>query len=242
MLTLSAPETLNALSRQVLEELDHYVRHLSSAVKVLIITGKGKAFVAGADIAQMSGFTAQEAYDFSVLGAGVMQRIEQLPVPVIAAVNGFALGGGCELALACDIRIASEKARFGQPEVKLGITPGFSGTYRLPKIVGQGMAKEMIYSGKVYDAEEALRIGLVNSVVTEEELLPSAEELAVCMAANSPFAVRQSKKSINANYDMASGEAIEFENRMFSECFESADRQEGMQAFLEKRKPNFKND
>lgn len=241
MVTISAPETLNALSRNILEELGHYVDSISPEVKVWVITGAGKAFVAGADIAQMSVFDSQQAFDFSVFGADVFARIEQLPIPVIAAVNGFALGGGCELAMACDIRIASVKARFGQPEVKLGIIPGFSGTYRLPKLIGQGMAKEMIYSGKIYDADDALRVGLVNRVVAPEELIPVVTELAVCIAANAPVALRQAKRSINSNYGMEPKEAIAFENTLFSECFDTLDQKTGMQAFLEKKKPEFQN-
>ena len=161
ILTISHPQSLNALSRPVLEEMYRFVTDIPEGTAVLIIRGDGpKSFVAGADISQMAGFDAEHGLDFGRFGAEVFRRIEELPIPVIAAVNGYALGGGCELAMACDIRIASEKAKFGQPEVKLGIIPGFSGTYRLPKLVGQGYAKEMIYSGRTIDAAEALRIGL----------------------------------------------------------------------------------
>ena len=203
ILTISHPQSLNSLSSPVLEEINSFVLDLPEGTAVLIIRGDGpKSFVAGADISQMAGFDAEQGLDFGRFGAEVFRRIEELPIPVIAAVNGFALGGGCELAMACDIRIASEKAKFGQPEVKLGIIPGFSGTYRLPKLVGQGYAKEMIYSGRVINAAEALRIGLVNHVLPPEELMDYALGLARDIMANAPIAVRKAKACINANYDM----------------------------------------
>lgn len=241
LVAISDPETLNALSQSVLEEIDQYVSAIPSDVKVLIITGDGRAFVAGANIAQMSGFTPEEGLAFAAYGSAVFAKIEQLPIPVIAAVNGFALGGGCELAMACDIRIAADKARFGQPEVKLGIIPGFSGTYRLAKLVGQGMAKEMIYSGKVYDANDALQMGLVNRVVLSDALILDAVELACCIAANAPIALRYAKQSINANYDLDAAEAMRLENKLFSQCFATEDQKTGMQCFLGKQKAEFKN-
>lgn len=242
ILTISAPKTLNALNSAVLKELDTFIGSLDSAVKVLIITGDGpKSFVAGADISQMSTLSAKEALEFSKSGAGVFRKIEILNIPVIAAINGYALGGGCELALSCDIRIASDNAVFGQPEVKLGIIPGFSGTYRLSKIVGQGFAKEIIYSGKNIRSDEALRIGLVNHVVSIDELMPTVLALAETIVANAPIALKNAKKSINEGFDLDSEGAIALESKLFSDCFNTADQKNGMAAFLEKRKAVFEN-
>ena len=179
VMTISAPKSLNALNSTILKEIDDFVGNLDmTTTRVLIITGDGeKSFVAGADISEMAHLDEPQGTEFGRLGAQVFRKIEVLPIPVIAAVNGFALGGGCELAMACDIRIASVKAKFGQPEVGLGIIPGFSGTYRLPKLIGQGYAKEMIYTGKVIRADEALRIGLVNAIYEPEELMGTAMEM-----------------------------------------------------------------
>lgn len=241
-LEISAPATLNALSREILEELDDFVGRIPAEARVMVVRGAGpKSFVAGADISQMAPFNPEQGLDFGRFGAAVFRRIEELPIPVIAAVNGFALGGGCELAMACDIRVASANAKFGQPEVKLGIVPGFSGTYRLAKLVGQGYAKEMIYSGRVIKADEALRIGLVNHVLPPEELMDFVMALAADIAANAPVAVRMAKECINASYDLDEAGALAFENRAFSDCFATDDQKEGMQAFLGKRKPMFKN-
>ena len=245
ILTISHPQSLNSLSRPVLEEMYRFVTDIPEGTAVLIIRGDGpKSFVAGADISQMAGFDAEQGLDFGRFGAEVFRRIEELPFPVIAAVNGYALGGGCELAMACDIRIASAKAKFGQfgqPEVKLGIIPGFSGTYRLPKLVGQGYAKEMIYSGRVIDAAEALRIGLVNHVLPPEELMDYVLGLARDIRANAPIAVRKAKACINSCYDMDETTALAAENRAFSECFATEDQKTGMQAFLGKTVPVFRN-
>lgn len=242
ILTISHPQSLNALSRPVLEEMYRFVTDIPEGTAVLIIRGDGpKSFVAGADISQMAGFDAEQGLDFGRFGAEVFRRIEELPIPVIAAVNGYALGGGCELAMACDIRIASEKAKFGQPEVKLGIIPGFSGTYRLPKLVGQGYAKEMIYSGRTIDAAEALRIGLVNHVLPPEELMDYVLGLARDIRANAPIAVRKAKTCINTCYDLDETTALAAENRAFSECFATEDQKAGMQAFLGKTAPVFRN-
>lgn len=242
ILTISHPQSLNALSRPVLEEMYRFVTDIPEGTAVLIIRGDGpKSFVAGADISQMAGFDVEQGLDFGRFGAEVFRRIEELPIPVIAAVNGYALGGGCELAMACDIRIASEKAKFGQPEVKLGIIPGFSGTYRLPKLVGQGYAKEMIYSGRTIDAAEALRIGLVNHVLPPEELMDYVLGLARDIRANAPIAVRKAKACINSCYDMDETTALAAENRAFSECFATEDQKTGMQAFLGKTAPVFRN-
>lgn len=243
ILTISAPKSLNALNFDILKELNDFIDHLEKTVRVLIITGDGpKAFVAGADIAQMKDFSEKESLEFSRFGAGVFKKIEDLEIPVIAAVNGFALGGGCELALACDIRIASENACFGQPEVKLGIIPGFSGTYRLSKIVGQGFAKELIYTGSNIKSDEALRIGLVNKVVPQAELIEHCLKLASNILNAAPIAVKFAKRSINENYDLSAKEAIELENQYFSKCFITKDQKEGMSAFLEKRKASFINE
>ena len=242
-LTISSPATLNALNSTILAELDAFVDSLDPATtRALVITGEGKSFVAGADISEMAHLSEAEGLAFGQRGAAVFKKIEDLPFPVIAAVNGFALGGGCELAMACDIRIASAKAKFGQPEVGLGIIPGFSGTYRLPKLVGQGMAKELIYTGKVIAADEALRIGLVGSVVEPEELESAVDALLAAILKNAPVAVRYAKACINGNYDLTADEAIDLENRYFAKCFTTADQKEGMAAFLEKRKATFKNE
>ena len=241
VLKISAPKSLNALNSKILSELDNFVDSVDPATRVLIITGDGeKSFVAGADISEMAHLNEQQGYEFGKLGAAVFRKIETLSIPVIAAVNGFALGGGCELAMACDIRIASVKAKFGQPEVGLGIIPGFSGTYRLPKLIGQGYAKEMIYTGKVIRADEALRIGLVNAVYEPEQLMPAAMEMAGKMLANAPVAIGLAKQSINENYDLDAPAALELESKLFGKCFATADQKEGMDAFLNKRPATFK--
>ena len=240
VLKISAPKSLNALNSTILKELDDFVGHLDAQTRVLIITGDGeKSFVAGADISEMAHLNEPQGQDFGRLGAQVFRRIELLPIPVIAAVNGFALGGGCELAMACDIRIASSKAKFGQPEVGLGIIPGFSGTYRLPKLIGQGYAKEMIYTGKVIRADEALRIGLVNAVYEPEELMGKAMEMAAMMLKNAAIAIRLAKQSINDGYDLDADAAIALENKLFGQCFATKDQKEGMNAFLNKRPAAF---
>ena len=240
VLKISAPKSLNALNSTILKELDDFIGHLDAQTRVLIITGDGeKSFVAGADISEMAHLNEPQGQEFGHLGAQVFRRIELLPIPVIAAVNGFALGGGCELAMACDIRIASSKAKFGQPEVGLGIIPGFSGTYRLPKLIGQGYAKEMIYTGKVIRADEALRIGLVNAVYEPEELMGKAMEMAAMMLKNAAIAIRLAKQSINEGYDLDADAAIALENKLFGQCFATKDQKEGMDAFLNKRPAAF---
>ena len=242
-LTISSPATLNALNSTILAEMDDFLDTLDpSRVRVLVITGEGKAFVAGADISEMAHLSEPEGLAFGQRGSAVFKKIEDLPFPVVAAVNGFALGGGCELAMACDIRIASAKARFGQPEVGLGIIPGFSGTYRLPKLVGQGIAKELIYTGKMIGADEALRIGLVNSVVQPEELAGDVDALVTSILKNAPIAVSYAKACINENYDLDVDESIALENQYFSKCFATDDQKEGMDAFLNKRPAVFKNE
>ena len=240
VMKISAPKSLNALNSTILKEIDDFIGSLDATTRVLIITGDGeKSFVAGADISEMAHLDEPQGFEFGRLGAQVFRRIETLPIPVIAAVNGFALGGGCELAMSCDIRIASNKAKFGQPEVGLGIIPGFSGTYRLPKLIGQGYAKEMIYTGKVIRADEALRIGLVNAVYEPEELMDKAMEMAQMMLKNAPVAISLAKQSINEGYDLDADGAIGLENKLFGKCFATSAQKEGMDAFLNKRKAAF---
>ena len=240
---INNPSTLNALNSKILRELDHAVSKIEKDkdIYVVIITSEGRAFVAGADIAEMAELNGKQGREFGSSGAKLFRKIEKLPVPVIAAINGYALGGGCELALACDIRIASEFAKFGQPETGLGITPGFSATYRLPKIVGIAKAKELIYTGATINAQEALQIGLVNKVVKADELILTAESMARTIAERAPVAVRNSKRAIEEGLDIDSEAAIANELDLFSECFDTFDQKEGMSAFMSKRKPIFKN-
>ena len=240
-LTINSPATLNSLNTELLRELEAFVDAIDVAnTRVLVITGEGKAFVAGADISEMAHLSEAEGLAFGKRGSRVFKKIEDLPFPVIAAVNGFALGGGCELAMACDIRIASMKARFGQPEVKLGIIPGFNGTYRLAKLVGQGAAKELIDTARMIDADEALLIGLVNSVVAPEELAGAVDATVALILQNAPIAVSFAKTCINENYDLDIDESIALENQYFSKCFATSDQKEGMDAFLNKRPAQFK--
>ncbi|WMC93739.1 enoyl-CoA hydratase-related protein [Kineothrix sp. MB12-C1] len=238
VITISREKALNALNSTVLEELDKTLDAVNlDEVRCLILTGAGqKSFVAGADIGEMSALTKAEGETFGKKGNDVFRKLEVFPIPVIAAINGFALGGGCEISMSCDIRICSDNAVFGQPEVGLGITPGFGGTQRLARLVGAGMAKQMIYTGRNIKADEALRIGLVNAVYTQEELLPAAEKMAAGIAKNAPIAVRNSKKAINEGLDVDMDQAIVIEEKLFGDCFESYDQKEGMAAFMEKRK------
>ncbi len=238
VMTISREKALNALNSVVLEELDKTLDSVNlEEVRCLILTGAGeKSFVAGADIGEMSSLTKAEGETFGKKGNDVFRKLETFPIPVIAAINGFALGGGCEIAMSCDIRICSDNALFGQPEVGLGITPGFGGTQRLARLVGAGMAKQMIYAAKNIKADEALRIGLVNAVYTQEELMPAADKLAAAIAKNAPIAVRNCKKAINEGLDVDMDQAIVIEEKLFGDCFESYDQKEGMTAFLEKRK------
>lgn len=237
ILTINRPEALNALNSQVLSDLDEAITKVEAAddVHAVIITGAGRSFVAGADIGEMKGFSARDGKKFGVHGGGVFLKLENLSKPVIAAVNGFALGGGCELSMACDIRIASEKAKFGQPETGLGITPGFGGTQRLPRIVGISKAMELILTAKVINAAEAERIGLVSAVYPPEELMDKAMELANAICANAPIAVAESKRCIRMGMqtDIATGSA--FEAEAFGVTCGTEDKNEGMGAFLEKR-------
>lgn len=238
LLIIDRPKALNALNSSVLEELDQAIDAVDlQEVRALIITGSGeKSFVAGADIAEMNNLTKEEGFAFAKKGNDIFRKIESLPIPVIAAVNGFALGGGCELSMACDIRLCSENAVFGQPEAGLGITPGFGGTQRLARIIGIGRAKELIFSTSNIKADEAYRVGLVNHIYPVEELLPQAKKLAAKIAANAPIAVRNCKKAINDGLQTDIESAIVIEENLFGDCFETHDQKEGMGAFLEKRK------
>lgn len=237
-ITINRPKALNALNSQVLDELKEAFESISiDETRCIILTGAGeKSFVAGADIAEMSSLTKAEGEAFGKKGNDIFRMIETFPVPVIAAVNGFALGGGCELSMSCDIRICSENAVFGQPEVGLGITPGFGGTDRLARHISIGKAKELLYTASNIKADEALRIGLVNAVYPIEELLPQAEKMAGKIAKNAPIAVRATKKSVNEGLQVGMDEAIIIEEKLFGSCFETEDQIEGMKAFLEKRK------
>lgn len=241
--TINRPKAMNALNTEVLRELyDVFTKIDKDAdVRAVILTGEGRAFVAGADIAEMYKLNAIEGREMMIEGHKVMNLIEKIETPVIAAVNGFALGGGCELAMACDIRLASEKALFGQPEVGLGIIPGFGGTQRLSRLVGKGMAKYLILSAKNIKADEAYRIGLVQKLIAPEELMAEAEKLAKKIAGNAPIAVATAKTAINTGYDMDLKSASDFEINVFTVAFGSEDKKEGMGAFLEKRPAEFKN-
>lgn len=237
-ITIDRQKALNALNSQVLDELSETLDAVDlNVVRAIILTGAGeKSFVAGADIGEMSTLTKAEGEAFGKKGNDVFRRLETFPVPVIAAVNGFALGGGCEIAMSCDIRICSENAVFGQPEVGLGITPGFGGTQRLARIINVGKAKEMIYSARNIKADEAYRIGLVNNVYPLEELIPAAKKLASIIAANAPIAVRNCKKAINDGLQVDMDAAIVVEEKLFGDCFETEDQKAGMANFLEKDK------
>ena len=238
IITINRPKALNALNSAVLDDLEEALNGVDlDTVRVLILTGAGeKSFVAGADIGEMSNLTKAEGEAFGKKGNDLFRRIETFPIPVIAAVNDFALGGGCEISMSCDIRICSDNAVFGQPEVGLGITPGFGGTQRLARIVGVGMAKQMIYSARNIKADEAYRIGLVNAVYPQEELMPAAKKLAATIAKNAPIAVRNCKKAINDGLQTDMDQALVIEEKLFGDCFETYDQKEGMAAFLEKRK------
>lgn len=238
--TIDREKALNALNTQVLLDLDTMLDTVDlETVRALIITGAGeKSFVAGADISEMSTLTKAEGEAFGLKGNAVFRKIETFPIPVIAAINGFALGGGCELSMCCDIRLAAENAKFAQPEVGLGITPGFGGTQRLCRLIGVGKAKEMLYTCGQIDAQEALALGLVNAVYSPEELMPAAEKMAKRIAKNAPIAVRATKKAANDGLQTDMDSAIAIEARLFGSCFETADQKSGMTAFLEKRRPD----
>ena len=244
VMTINRPKALNALNKQVLTEINEVLDQVDvNTVRCMIVTGAGeKSFVAGADIGEMSELNREEGVAWGKYGNDIFRKLETLPVPTIAAINGFALGGGCEISMSCDIRICSENAVFGQPEVGLGITPGFGGTQRLARIVGMGRAKEIIYTASNIKADEAYRIGLVNKVVPQEELMAAAQKMASKIASNAPVAVRLSKKAINEGLQVDMDKAIVIEEHAFGDCFATEDQKEGMSAFLEKRKEkNFQN-
>ncbi len=250
VITINRPKALNALNSQVLEELETTFKAVDlDTTRALVLTGAGeKSFVAGADIGEMSTLTKAEGEAFGKKGNDVFRMIETFPIPVIAAINGFALGGGCEISMSCDIRLCSDNAVFGQPEVGLGITPGFGGTQRLARLVGEGMAKQMIYTARNIKADEAYRIGLVNAVYSastdeagnevsaQANLLAAAKKMAAGIAMNAPIAVRNCKKAINEGMQVDMDKAIVIEEKLFGDCFETADQQAGMGNFLEKDK------
>ena len=254
-ITINREKALNALNSQVLDELNATLDAVDLAtVRCLVITGAGaKSFVAGADIGEMSSLTKAEGEAFGKKGNDVFRKIETFPIPVIAAVNGFALGGGCEISMSCDIRICSDNAVFGQPEVGLGITPGFGGTQRLARLVGAGMAKQMIYTARNITAADAYRIGLVNEVYSaevdadgnvvksaQEVMLAAAQKMAATIAKNAPIAVRNCKKAINDGLDADMDQAVVIEEKLFGDCFETEDQKYGMAFFLDKNKEKVK--
>lgn len=239
ILTIDRPKALNALNPDVLADLKAAFEGIDqNTVRCVVLTGAGdKSFVAGADIGSMSTMTKAEGTDFGKLGNDIFLMIESFPLPVIAAVNGFALGGGCELAMSCDIRICSDNAMFGQPETGLGITPGFGGTQRLARLVGMGMAKQLLYTARNIDAAEALRIGLVNAVYPQADLMEAALKMANQIAKNAPIAVRACKKAVNEGMQVSIDKAVEIEEKLFGDCFETHDQVEGMACFLSREKP-----
>jgi enoyl-CoA hydratase/carnithine racemase len=240
--TLNRPKVLNALNRRTWEDLQTAFEDArkDSAIRGVILTGAGdKAFIAGADIGELAQVTAVEAEESSTFGQGVLNLIENLGKPVIAAINGFALGGGCETAMACSIRVATENARFGQPEVKLGVLPGGGGTQRLPRLIGKGRALQLILSGEMISAQEAYRIGLVNEVVPAADLISRAEAILKQIFANAPLAVRYSLEAVNKGLETSQTEGLALEASFFGLCAGTEDKQEGTRAFLEKRAPEF---
>lgn len=240
--TINRPESLNALNKETLDELLTCFKEFSldDEIKAIILTGSGeKAFVAGADISFMQNLTAHESRTFGQLGHLVMHTIENTPQPVIAAINGFALGGGCELALACDMRFASDNAKFGQPEVNLGVVPGFGGTQRLPRLIGKGLANELLFTGNIIDSAEAVRIGLVNRIYSQDELLTACRQIAKTITLKGQVAVRLCKEAVNHGVEMDLTRGCAYEADLFALCFASEEQTEGMTAFLEKRSPKF---
>ena len=237
IITINREKALNALNSQVLDELNATLDAVDlNTIRCLILTGAGqKSFVAGADIGEMSTLSKAEGEAFGKKGNDVFLKLEKFPIPVIAAVNGFALGGGCEISMSCDIRICSDNALFGQPEVGLGITPGFGGTQRLARLVGAGMAKQMIYTARNIDANEAFRIGLVNAVYPQDELMAAAEKMAAGIAKQAPIAVRNCKKAINEGLQVSIDEGVAIEEKLFGDCFETEDQRAGMGNFLKKK-------
>ncbi|MDP6570646.1 MAG: enoyl-CoA hydratase-related protein [Candidatus Marinimicrobia bacterium] len=245
IITINRPDQYNALNQTVLEELSGIVNEVAedNSIRAVILTGQGeKAFIAGADIKEMAEMNTKEAIQFSKLGQDLTVKIETLHIPVIAAVNGFALGGGCEFALACQIRYASENALFGQPEVGLGLIAGFGGTQRLPRIVGKGLALEILLSGNSISADDAAGIGLVNKVFPQETLMPSVLKIAEKITSNAPTAISKTIASVNKGLEVTLNEGLSIEQEEFSSLFDTQDTKEGLSAFIEKRKPNFTGD
>ncbi|MBC7187682.1 MAG: enoyl-CoA hydratase/isomerase family protein [Calditrichaeota bacterium] len=242
LVRINRPESLNALNSVVLRELSEVFSQVAAnqTVRAVVLTGEGKAFVAGADIAELKSLSPEQARAFAAFGQQLFRKIETMDTPVIAAVNGFALGGGCELAMACDVRIASDRAKFGQPEVNLGLIPGFAGTQRLPRLVGPGRAKLLILSGELIDAQTALDIGLVDKVVPHDELLSVAMDLARTIASKGPLAVRWAKRVITRGVDLDLDAGSSLENEAFMQTFLTGEAYEGLAAFLEKRAPVWK--
>lgn len=242
ILSINRPKQYNSISKEVIEELHKAIDEIKAddQCHVLIIRGEGSAFVAGADVSEMRGMDPIESRLFAESGLDLFRKIESMEKPSIAAVNGFALGGGCELSMACDIRIGSTKAKFGQPEVGLGITPGFGGTIRLSRLVGIAKAKELIFTGEIIKADEAFKIGLINHLVEPDQLMEKAMDMANKIAKNAQLAVRYSKTAINKNFEVDIDTGMEIEKNLFALCFSSEDQKEGMGAFLEKRKAEFK--
>ncbi len=242
LLTLDRPEALNALNLSVFDELEAAFGSLAQdpQLRAVILTGAGKAFVAGADIKEMAAFTPAQARAFSRRGQQVMNQIESFPRPVIAAVNGFALGGGCELAMACDLRIASARAKAGQPEVNLGVLPGFGGTQRLARLVGRAKAKYLLFTGEIISASRALEIGLFDEVVAPDQLLPRCLEIAATIASKGPLAVSYCKRAVNVGIEVPLAQGLDSEAGLFAETFATADQKEGMAAFIEKRPAAFR--
>ncbi|QGU94287.1 crotonase [Clostridium bovifaecis] len=242
ILSINRPEVLNAINTEVLKELNKAIYYISENddIKVVIIKGEGRAFSAGGDVVEMQGYNSEQGRDFIKKGQDVFRRIEVLEKPIIAAVNGFALGGGCELAMSCDIRIAEENAKFGHPELNLGIIPGFGGTQRLVRLVGRGKAKELIYTGEIISAKKAEQIGLVERIVPRERLMEEAMEMAVKIASKGQVAVKYAKTVMTIGIETDIDTALEIERDAIGLCFATEDQKEGMSAFLEKRDAEFK--
>ena len=243
ILTITREKALNALNAEVISDINEVLEEVKADkdLRGLIVTGAGRSFVAGADIAAMSTMTEEEGFRFGADSSVVFRKFELLDIPVVAAVNGFALGGGCELAMSCDYIIASEKAKFGQPEAGLGITPGFGGTQRLPRKIGVSKAKELIFSARVIGAQEAFELGLADKVVAPEELMDKAMEMMESFKKNAPLAVAYCKHAIDEGYQLDIDGGVRVENKWFGKCFATEDQKEGMAAFLEKRPAEFKN-
>lgn len=242
VLSIHRPKALNALNKQVLEDLKKmmmYLKETDTGLRALILTGEGKAFVAGADIKEMEGYSESEAFEMAQRGQSIFQLIEDSSCPIVAAVNGFALGGGLELAMSCDFIIASSKAKMGFPEVSLGLIPGYGGTQRLSRYIGKSLARRMILTGDIYSADQLMEWGLVTEVVSPEELMKTSFKLAETLSRRSPIALSFAKESVNKGYDLSQEKGLHLEASLFSKIFTTEDCVEGLKAFIEKREPNF---